>query len=72
LLVALWFYFLNRSTARRARTIMGRKFGTGVLLPVALWLYFLSRSTARKSAHHHGEEIRYQRSTKGDVLALFP
>jgi len=26
---------------------MGRKFGTGVLLPVALWLYFLSRSTAR-------------------------
>ncbi len=39
--------FANRSTARAARTIMGRKFGTGVLLPVALWLYFLSRSTAR-------------------------
>jgi len=34
--------FANRSTARAARTIMGRKFGTGVLLPVALWLYFLS------------------------------
>jgi len=32
---------------------------------------FATRSTAR-GAHHHGEEIRYQRSTKGDVLALFP
>jgi len=39
--------FANRSTARRARTIITRKFGTGVLLPVALRLYFLSRSTAR-------------------------
>jgi len=25
-----------------------------------------------RGAHHHGEEIRCQRSTKGDVLALFP
>ncbi len=25
-----------------------------------------------RRAHHHGEEIGYQRSTKGDVLALFP
>jgi len=39
--------FANRSTTRGARTIMGRKFGTGILLPEALWFYFLSRSTAR-------------------------
>ncbi len=51
---------------------MARKLGIDVLLAVTLRLYFRSRSTARKSAHHHGEEIRYQRSTKGDVLALFP
>jgi len=41
--------FATRSTARRARTIITRKFGTGVLLAVALRLYFLSRSTARRA-----------------------
>jgi len=34
--------FANRSTARMARTIMARKFGTSALLPVALWSYFRS------------------------------
>jgi len=42
-------YFLSRSTARGARTIMARKSGTGVLLLVALWLYFRSRSTVRRA-----------------------
>jgi len=36
---------------------MGRKFGTGVLLPVALWLYFLSRSTARAARTIMGRKL---------------
>jgi len=34
--------FATRSTARRARTIIARKLGVGVLLAVTLRLYFRS------------------------------
>ena len=57
LLVATWMTgdggaaeFATRSTARRARTIMARKLGIGVLLAVTLRLYF--RNSVRTSAGH--------------------
>jgi len=44
--VTFWLYFRSRSTARAARTIMGRKLGIGVLLSVTLWSYFLNSKPA--------------------------